>query len=118
VREAHHRDDEDVEQLLLVVDVVVAEPALEPEPRVVHQDVDRAVGIGEPFLDAGELVAVGEVGRDDLHGAAGARELGGDLVEPGAVPRYQHQVVPAARELVGELEADPGGGTGDEGGSG
>ena len=66
VGEPQHRGDQYVEHGGLGVGVVVEEALLEPEPRVVDQQLHRTVGIGQPSLDPRQLPAVGEVGRQHL----------------------------------------------------
>ena len=111
----HHRGDQHVEQLLLVVDVVVEEATLEPEPGVVDQQPDRARPVPEPGLDKRQLVAVGEIGGQHLHLDVVRRpQVPGHRREPVGVAGHQDQVVAATGEPVGEGQADAGGGAGDE----
>ena len=114
--QAQYGRDQDVEHLLLDLDVVVEEPVLEAEPRVVDQQVDGAVGIGDARLDGGELLAVGEVGHHhlDVH-AVLASELGSHLLQAIAVAGDQDEVVATGGELLGEGQADARGGAGDQG---
>ena len=117
MREAHHGDDEHVEHGLLLLDVVVAEPLLQPEARVVDQQVDGPVERRHPLLDDRQLLAVDEVGRQHLGAHAVRRlEISGDRLEPGGVAGHQDEVVAPGRELAGELQADAGRGAGHEGG--
>jgi hypothetical protein len=118
VGEPHHGGHQDVEHRLLLVDVVVEEPALQAEAGVVHQQLHRRLGLAEAGLDPGELGAVGEVGGQHLHRDAVRRaQLVGLGGQPGLVAGDQHQVVAAGGELVGERAADPGGGPGDQRGA-
>ncbi len=112
-----HGRDQHVEHRLLGLDLVDQEPLLEPEARVVDQQVDRPVRVGESRLDRPELLAVAEVGRQHLDLDVVRRaELGRDLLQPLDVAGHQHQVVAACGELGGEAVTDAGGGSGDHGG--
>ena len=64
---------------LLLLDGVVQELPLEPEPGVVDQQVDRRARGRPPVLDQLQLVAVDQVGDQHLAGhAVRRRELVGD----------------------------------------
>jgi hypothetical protein len=83
----------------------------------VDEQVDRGLvvaGLGEAALDAGARGRVGEVGDEDLRPGAALPEPPGQRVEAGLVARHEHEVVPPARELLGELGADPRAGAGHE----
>ena len=107
--EAHDRDDEHVDHLLLGVDVAVDEELVDAEARVVDQHVDRARAVAQPGLDRRELGAIGEVGdaaprtaRDDARSSSAA-----NAVEALLVACDEDEVVAAGRELARELRADP-----------
>jgi hypothetical protein len=108
VREPHHGDDQHVEHGLLLLDVVVEEPLLQPEARVVDQQVDGPVG--SAAASSTRPAARGRRGRRAAprprrRTSRGAR---GDRLERAVVAGDQDQVVAAGRELAGELEADAG----------
>ena len=110
------RGDQHLQHRGLVVRGVVEEPLLEPEAGVVDEQVDRAVAVGEPRLDAGQVVAVDEVGDQDLDlDLVGAAQLVGHLLEAGGVAGDEDQVVAARGQLDGVLVADAGRGAGDKG---
>ena len=74
-----------------------------PESRVVHEQVDRALRIGESGFDAGERDGIGEVGGQHLGaGAVRVAELLGQRLEAGRVPCDEHEVV----TTVGERERE------------
>ncbi len=85
------------------------------EAGVVHEQIDVGTFAGAP-LDAGERGRVAEIGRDDLHGDARiGPKSGGELLEPPATPRDDDEVIPVARETLGEGTADARGRPRDEG---
>ncbi len=84
VEEPQHRGDQHVQHRGLGVDVVVEEAALEPEARVVDQQLDRPLRVAQPRLHGGEGVAVGEVGGQHLRGHAVRRVQLGRQRPPGA----------------------------------
>ena len=107
--------DQHLEHRGLLVGGVVEEPLLQPEAGIVDQQVDRPLAVGEASLDAGQVVAVDEVGDQHLDlDLVGAAQLVGDLLEPAAVAGDEDEVVPAGGELAGVLVADPGRRAGDE----
>ena len=117
VRQPHRSGDEHVEQALLVVDVAVGEAGVEPEAGVVDKHPDRGRRVGEPGGDPVDAVAGGEVGGQHLDAdAVGVGQAGRQGAQPGLVARDEHEAVALPRELLGEAEADAGGGSGDEGG--
>ena len=96
VAQPQHGGDQHVEHRLLGVDVVVEEAALEPEPGVVDQQVDRPVAVGEPLLDACQGGPVGEVGGQDLDLDA-VRRRGARRRAPRAGPRRGRRAPGRAR---------------------
>ncbi len=88
------------------------------EAGVVDQQGDRPGPVGQPSLHPAQRLPVGEVRGEHLDLDAVLRpELLGELAQPLLVAGHEDEVVAARGELVGERAADPGSGTGDEGGS-
>ena len=73
------------------------------EAGVVDQQVDRAVGVGEPVGHALHGGARSDRSAARISAATSyvARELVGDVLQPGPVARDEHEVVPALGELRG-----------------
>ena len=89
---------------------------LEPEAGVVHQQVDRPRRVGQPGLDRGQL-RPGRRGRRPAprpRRRTSPRSSAASASSRSRVAGDQHQVVPRRGELVGEGQADAGGGAGDE----
>src|SRR4051794_5860958 len=85
------------------------------EAGVVHEYVDGS--LTERPLDLFTRARVGQVRADDnALRAVPVLQLVRELFERRLPSRGQHEVVPLPREDPGELEADPGGCAGHEGG--
>lgn len=82
---------------------------------VVHQQRDRGV-VAQPSLDPQPIVALGQVGAQDLHpdpvGLAKSIRQGFQALP---VARHQQQVVATAGQVLGVGRADSGRGAGDQG---
>ena len=107
--------DVEPDLLHLTVDVELGEATEGAEPGVVHEDVDRVVGVAEARFHRGDAVVGEEVGGQHLGVDAVRRgELGRERVEPGGVARDEHEVVAARGEADGEGAADARRRAGDE----
>ncbi|MCO5546635.1 hypothetical protein L7F22_000068 [Adiantum nelumboides] len=85
------------------------------DARVVDQQLDRQVPVGDPALDGGQPGRVGEVGGQDLDdGAGGAADPLGDAGEAGGVARHENDGPSALGELVGVGGAEPAARSGDQ----
>ena len=76
------------------------------DPRVVHEDVEAAEGLGRAVDHAPHRLRVGQVGADDR--VAGARQGGGHRLRlVGTPPEVDRDAVALGREGVRGGGADP-----------
>src|SRR5690606_2032158 len=110
-----HGGDVDFELLGEALRGDFGERAVESEPRVAHQQVERV--LLQPLLDFAALVRIPEVrGQDVGRYAMCSAQLRGNGLQTLTGTGDQNDIVAAGGELLGELGAESGAGTGDQGG--
>jgi hypothetical protein len=77
------------------------------EARIVHEDIDRTLGIGETRCHGIQLRGIGQIGRQHLdRNAVCAAHRRGHPFERGAVACDEDEIRPAGGELPRELRPE------------
>ena len=108
-----------LQEPLVAFDLDVGEAAHVHQPRVVHEDVDAQAPLAQGLDQGGGGLRREQVGGQHRRAhVVFLPDLLGQRLELGFAACHEDQVVPLARKAPRQLQADSGGGTGDEDGLG